>query len=59
MPILQSMDPYERSKLGDAVREETFQEKEYIIREGDAGDKFYMISEGTAIATKNQKEGGE
>ena len=24
IPILQSMDPYERSKLGDAVREESF-----------------------------------
>jgi len=59
VPILQSMDPYERSKLGDAVREETFADKEYIIREGEAGDKFYMISEGTAIATKNQPDGKE
>ena len=30
--ILQQMDPYERSKLGDAVREETFSEGDYIIR---------------------------
>jgi len=32
--ILQSMDPYERSKLGDAVREERFAEGEFIIRQG-------------------------
>ena len=30
--ILQQMDPYERSKLGDAVREETFSDGDYIIR---------------------------
>lgn len=30
--ILQSMDPYERSKLGDAVREERFADGEFIIR---------------------------
>ena len=52
VPILQSMDPYERSKLGDAVREEHFSAGEYIIRQGSAGDVFYMMSEGTAKATK-------
>ena len=30
--ILQSMDSYERSKLGDAVREEKFTNGDYIIR---------------------------
>ena len=46
------MDPYERSKLGDALIDEKFTKDQYIIREGDSGDKFYIISEGTAIATK-------
>ena len=56
--ILQSMDPYERSKLGDAVREERFKSGDYIIKQGDAGDKFYILDEGTAIATKNGANGG-
>jgi len=34
VPILQSIDPYERSALGDAVREERFKKNEYIIRQG-------------------------
>jgi len=47
------MDPYERSKLGDAVREMKFKRNEFIIVEGDEGSSFYLIVEGTAIATKN------
>ena len=51
------MDPYERSKIGDALKEEKFQNGDYIIREGQSGDKFFMISEGTAIATKTLSAG--
>lgn len=50
--ILKNMDPYERSKLGDAVQEETFQKDHKIINEGDEGSVFYLISEGTASAFK-------
>jgi len=57
VPILASMDAYERSKLGDAVKEESFSNGEYIIRQGATGEKFFMISEGTAIATILQKDG--
>jgi cAMP-dependent protein kinase regulator len=46
------MDAYERSKLGDAVQEEKFAAGDYIIRQGMSGDKFFVISEGTAVATK-------
>ena len=50
--ILKSLDAYERSKLGDAVKEETYNKDDMIIKEGDEGDKFYLISEGNCIATK-------
>lgn len=52
MPILQTMDPYERTTLGDALVQETFKKDEVIIKEGERGDKFYLIMDGTAIATK-------
>ena len=51
------MDAYERSKLSDAVQEERFSKGDYIIRQGAVGDKFFMISEGSAIATKLQPDG--
>lgn len=55
--ILQSMEPYERSKLGDAIKEENYQEGDFVIREGDEGSCFYMIMKGEAIATKTIEPG--
>lgn len=57
MEILQNMDPYERSKLGDAVKEETYPKGTYVIREGDDGNCFYLLSEGTVEATKSMNAG--
>ena len=57
--ILQQMDPYERSKLGDAVKEESFNSGDYIIRQGATGDIFYMLSEGTAKAVKRSADNTE
>jgi cAMP-dependent protein kinase regulator len=51
--ILKEMDPYERSKLGDAVIEHKFKKGQYVITEGEEGSTFFLISEGTAEATKN------
>lgn len=59
VPILQSMDPYERSKLGDAVVAEQFAAGDYIIRQGASGDVFYMMSEGTAKALLKGPDGVE
>ena len=50
--ILKQMDPYERSKIGDAIVECKFKKGDYIIREGEEGKTFFLIAEGTAIATK-------
>lgn len=47
------MDPYERSKLGDAVVEHKYTKGQYVITEGEEGSTFYIIAEGTAEATKN------
>ena len=55
--ILKTMDPYERSKLGDALKEERFAANDFVIKEGQAGDRFFIIQEGTAIATKVLQEG--
>lgn len=51
------MDHYERSKLADAIKEEKYNPDEYIIREGEPGNVFYIISEGEAIATKTLEPG--
>ena len=53
------MDPYERSKLSDAFVENKYKKGDYVIRESEIGDVFYIISEGEAIATKQLEEGKE
>lgn len=51
------MDSYERSKLAEAFREHDFTQGQVVIREGEAGDCFYIVLEGEAVATKVLKIG--
>lgn len=51
------MEPYERSKLGDAIKEEKFAAGEFVISEGEDGNLFYLIMEGEAVATKTIEPG--
>lgn len=55
--ILQNMDTYERSKLSDAIVEKWFEEGEYVIKEGEEGNIFYLIMSGNATATKTLEPG--
>jgi len=55
--ILSEVDPYEISQIADALRTSTFRQNEYIIREDEMGDVFYIIEEGTAKATKSFEPG--
>lgn len=41
--ILDSMETYERSVLSDAFVEEYFKAGDYVIRQGDEGNKFYLV----------------
>ena len=51
--ILKSIEPYERTQIGDALEEKHYKAGEYVINEGDVGQTFFLISEGTAVAEKN------
>lgn len=52
VPLLSSMDAYERSQLADALTTETFEPGSKVVLEGDPGDKFFIIEEGEAYAEK-------
>jgi cAMP-dependent protein kinase regulator len=56
IPILQTIDPYEVSQICDALQTEKIEAGEHIIKEGEGGDKFYIIEEGEAYAEKFNKE---
>ncbi|OXB70515.1 UNVERIFIED_CONTAM: hypothetical protein H355_008675 [Colinus virginianus] len=53
VPLLADVDPYERSKLADALKTKTYNKGDVIIREGDKGDTFYVLLDGEAEAQKD------
>lgn len=55
VPILSSLDVYQLNKLADALNSETFEPGSVIIKEGDVGDKFYIVESGEAEVTKEGK----
>lgn len=58
VPILQSLDAYERMNLADALTPMSFQPDECIIKEGDKADGMYFIEKGDVrvTITKNGEE---
>ena len=55
--LLENVDPYERAQIADALRSVSFTQGEYVIREGEWGEVFYIIEEGQAVATKTLTPG--
>lgn len=57
--VLQGLDTYERNKLCDCLVIQNFEMNEYVIKEGERGDTFFMVMEGTGEATKKNEETGD
>ena len=52
VPILQSIDNYERTKISDVIKECNFEKGAQVIAEGEEGTVFFLIISGQAVATK-------
>jgi cAMP-dependent protein kinase regulator len=52
VPLLSSLTKYERSKIADALDTHKYPEGTTIIKEGDAGEAFYLLESGEAEAFK-------
>ncbi|KAI9323764.1 cyclic nucleotide-binding-like protein [Dichotomocladium elegans] len=48
VPILQSLDQYERHKIADALETVYFEEGQTVIEQGTVGENFYLIEAGEA-----------
>lgn len=57
VPILASLQPQERAKIADVLESRTYNEGEDVIRQGDAGDEFFLIESGNAMAIKTDEDG--
>ena len=52
IPLLSTVESYELYSICDAIKTEKFEKNQYIIKEGEQGDKFFILDEGEAVATK-------
>ena len=55
--ILSIIDDYELGQICDALKDGIYKKNEYIIREGEIGDLFYIIEEGKCFVTKTVEPG--
>lgn len=55
--ILSTIEQYELMQISDALRSAVYQKGDYIIKEGELGDVFYILEEGECIATKTLEPG--
>jgi len=57
VPIMSSLNEYERLTIADALHTVAFGPGDVVIREGEPGSDFYIIEEGSVAATKAGVEG--
>jgi cAMP-dependent protein kinase regulator len=57
VPLLQSLEPYERHKIADALESVTYNDGEIVIKQGDVGENFYLIESGEAAVLQEDDKG--
>jgi len=57
VPILEGLDKWERLTVADALESAFYDEGEVVVKQGDEGNHFFIIIEGTAQVTQvNEKK---
>jgi cAMP-dependent protein kinase regulator len=57
MPLLSSLDKWERLAVADALEPAFFKDGDVIMKQGDAADCFYIVVEGAATVTRADDKG--
>ena len=55
----ESLEKWERLTVADALEPVAFEDGETIVRQGDPGEDFYIIVEGTAVVLQQRTEADE
>jgi cAMP-dependent protein kinase regulator len=58
VPILSSLSEYEVLTLADVLEEQSFEDGAIICKEGDDGDRFFLIKDGHAVCSKENPTDG-
>ena len=59
VPMLKTLENYERMNLADALVPRSFNDGQTIIRQGDAADGMYFVEEGTVRIVRTDNSGKE
>ncbi|KAL3315203.1 cAMP-dependent protein kinase type I-beta regulatory subunit [Cichlidogyrus casuarinus] len=59
VPILDNLDKWERLTVADALEPVRFEDGEKVVQQGDPGDDFFIITEGTAAVLQRPNETSE
>jgi cAMP-dependent protein kinase regulator len=59
VPLLKSLEVYERHKIADSLESIYIPDGEHVILQGDIGDQFYIIESGSAIVYKADSNGDQ
>jgi cAMP-dependent protein kinase regulator len=59
LPLLTSLEAYERHKIADALETVTFNDGAVVIKQGDVGDNFYIVESGEADVSQTDNQGVE
>ncbi|KAF9354389.1 hypothetical protein BGX26_007783 [Mortierella sp. AD094] len=59
VPLLMSLEPYERHKIADALESVYFDDGQVVVKQGAQGDSFFIIESGEVTVTKCNDEGVE
>lgn len=54
--ILSCIEPYERVKIADGLDSQNFVAGEDVIKQGEVGDKFYLVEKGELVAIVDDME---
>jgi len=55
--ILENLDKWERLTVADSLEAVSFEDNEVVVKQGEQGNDFFIIVEGTAIVTQTRSEG--
>lgn len=59
VPLLVSLEPYERHKIADALESIVYNDGDTVIKQGDVGEAFFIIEAGEAQVTQTDENGIE
>ncbi len=57
IPVFCLLTEFELLTIADTLQEEIFEDGTVICQQGDRGDKFYVVHQGTAVCTKSLEDG--